>query len=98
MLQQPLAERIEAVRARKPKRLPVVLTNQEVQRLFPDVGHTAVDGAAALWQWLAAHTCTALTHSASAGVECVRLRVKDINFERLEITVRDTKGQTERPP
>ncbi len=40
VLQQPLAERIEAMRARKPKRLPVVLTKQEVQRLFDQMSGT----------------------------------------------------------
>ena len=74
----------EVVRARKPKRLPVVMTRQEVR---------AVLGALDEESWLMA----SLLYGAGLRLmECLRLRVLDIDFDRNEITVRDGKGGKDR--
>ena len=52
--------------------------------------------AASLWQRFMSDTCTALARSASAGVECMRLRVKDLDFGQRQILVRDAKGGKDR--
>ncbi len=72
------------VRARRPKRVPVVLTRNEVKKLL-----NALDGAYQLMAGL-------LYGGGLRLMECVRLRVKDIDFEQQQITVRDGKGQKDR--
>lgn len=70
--------------AKKPRRLPVVLTEDEVCALL-----NQLDGVA----WLAA----ALLYGAGLRLmECLRLRVQDIDFKRREILVRDGKGFKDR--
>lgn len=72
------------VRAKRPRRLPVVLSQAEVRRLL-----TAIDERA----WLMA----ALLYGTGIRLmECLRLRVKDLDFERGEITVRNGKGGKDR--
>jgi len=71
-------------RARKPVRLPVVLTRAEVQAVL-----ARLQGVC----WLAA----SLMYGAGLRVlECVSLRVKDVDFAYRQITVRDGKGQKDR--
>jgi hypothetical protein len=77
-------ERIEAVRARRPKRLPVVLSPQEVQRVL-----TKIEGVFLLMAQL-------LYGCGLRVIECCRLRVKDISFERGQIVVRAGKGNKDR--
>jgi integron integrase len=72
------------VRAKTPQRLPVVLTRQEVMRLLG-----CMSGVYALLAQLLYGTGMRL-------MECVRLRVKDVDFERAEIVVRDGKGAKDR--
>ncbi len=72
------------VRARRPGRVPIVLTRAEVRRLLAHL-----DGTVLL-------VCTLLYGSGLRLLECLRLRVKDIDLERHEITVRDGKGQKDR--
>ena len=75
VLQQPL-DRIEGVvRARRPKRLPVVMTVDEVSRVL---AHLNGD------KWLIAML---LYGGGLRLLEAPRLRVKDLDFERGEITV-----------
>lgn len=74
----------EVVRAKKPARLPVVLSIAEVQQVL---GH--LDGDVALIARLLYGGGLRLT-------EGVRLRVKDVDFSRNEIVVRDGKGQKDR--
>ncbi len=70
--------------AKKPRRLPVVLTEDEVRSVLG-----SLDGVA----WLAA----ALLYGAGLRLmECMRLRVQDIDFKRREILVRDGKGFKDR--
>jgi len=84
VLQQPL-DRIEGVvRARRPRRLPVVLTVDEVSRILT---HLAGD------KWLVAML---LYGGGLRLLEALRLRVKDLDFVRGEITVREGKGDKDR--
>lgn len=72
------------VRAKRPKRLPVVLTRQEVRAV---VGF--LEGA----EWIMAM----LLYGAGLRLmECLRLRVKDIDFSSGEIRVRSGKGDKDR--
>lgn len=70
--------------ARTPKRLPVVLTSAEVQAVLSRLTGT---------DWL----MVSLLYGAGLRLmECVRLRVKDVEFSRKEILVRDGKGFKDR--
>jgi len=72
------------VRAKRPSRLPVVLTKEEVQRLLNSINGTP---------WLMAM----LLYGAGLRLmECCRLRVKDIDFSRNQIVVRAGKGNKDR--
>jgi integron integrase len=74
----------EVIRARKPRHLPVVMTREEVKAVLG-----CLDGD----KWLMA----ALMYGAGLRLmECLRLRVQDIDFERHEIMVRDGKGAKDR--
>lgn len=74
----------EVVRARKPKRLPVVMTVNEVKAVF---GHLAGD------KWLMA---SLMYGGGLRLMECLRLRIQDLDFERREIIIRDGKGGKDR--
>ncbi len=84
LLQIELPESIEAVRALRPRRLPTVLTPEETHRLLEQMTGTPQLMAQLLYG------------SGLRLMECVRLRVKDIDFARREIIVRDPKGRTDR--
>lgn len=71
-------------RAKKPQRLPVVLTKDEVKQLLSNI-----EGVHHLMASLMYGTGMRL-------MECVRLRVKDMDFARREITVREGKGNKDR--
>jgi integron integrase len=71
-------------RAKKPARLPVVLTRSEIKRVF-----THLHGVPKLMAGL-------LYGSGLRLMECVRLRVKDVDFELAQITVRDAEGGKDR--
>jgi integron integrase len=74
----------ELVRARRPKRLPVVLTKDEAQRVI-----AALTGTTQLM--------TKLLYGAGLRLmECLRLRVKDVDFVANHIIVRDGKGEKDR--
>jgi integron integrase len=70
--------------AKAPKRLPVVLTRAEVQMLLGRLQGT---------HWLVA---SLLYGTGMRIMECLRLRAKDVDFERGEILVRDGKGFKDR--
>jgi site-specific recombinase XerD len=80
--QIPWIEEIE--RPQRPQRLPVVLTQAEVRALLSRMSGPT---------WLMAGL---LYGPGLRRIECCRLRVKDIDFERREILVRDAKGQKDR--
>lgn len=71
-------------RAKKPARLPVVLTESESRNVLAHLDDR---------NWLMA---SLLYGSGLRLMECIRLRVKDIDFEYQQITVRDGKGQKDR--
>jgi len=83
VLQTPLGE-IEFPRARRPKRMPVVLTRAEVGSLLE-----VMDGLYELMAGLMYGTGMRL-------MECVRLRVMDIDFGNQQIIIRDGKGKKDR--
>lgn len=84
VLDQPLGEITGAVRAKRPARLPVVLSQDEVRRVLAELR-----GA----QWLIA----CLQYGSGLRLmESIRLRVKDLEFERHAIMVRDGKGGKDR--
>jgi len=74
----------EIVRARRQPRLPVVLTPHEVRTLFDQM-----EGGMAL-------LARVLYGTGMRLMEGLRLRVKDVEFERREILVRDGKGGKDR--
>jgi integron integrase len=71
-------------RAKRPKRLPVVLSREEVTAMLSEMSGMT---------WLMA----SLLYGAGLRLmECVRLRVQDVDFARREITVRRGKGGKDR--
>ena len=72
------------VRAKTPQRLPVVLTRQEVV--------SVLDGMSGVYGLMA----RLLYGTGMRLMECVRLRVKDVDFEQAEILIRDGKGAKDR--
>ena len=72
------------VRAKKPVHLPVVLTREEVARVLAEMS-----GVPAL-------VANLLYGSGLRLMEALRLRIKDMEFSRGEILVRDGKGQKDR--
>ena len=84
VLGQQLAWMNEIVRAQRPARLPVVLSRDEVSSLLSRLRGPV---------WLMA----SLMYGAGLRLlECVELRVKDLNFDRGELTIRDGKGGKDR--
>jgi integrase len=72
------------VRAKRPKRLPVVLTRAEVRLVLDQLtGTYRLIGQV-------------LYGSGLRLLECLRLRVKDLDFEQGEILVREGKGDKDR--
>jgi integron integrase len=72
------------VRAKRPQRLPVVLSRSEVREVL-----SRMKGIYSL--------LTNLLYGTGMRImECVRLRVKDVDFDRYEILVRDGKGGKDR--
>jgi integron integrase len=72
------------IRARRPKRLPVVLDRGEVKSVLANLSGD---------YWLMA----SLMYGAGLRLtECLRLRVQEIDFSRREILVRDGKGAKDR--
>ena len=72
------------VRAKRPARVPVVLSETEVKALLAQLDGT---------RWLAA---SLLYATGMRLLEGLRLRVKDVDFQRREIAVRDGKGGRDR--
>ena len=75
---------ISAVRSRKPPKLPVVLTTDEVSRLL-----NRMSGPTQLM--------AKLLYGCGLRIsECIRLRVKDVDFEMKQVCVRRGKGGKDR--
>jgi integron integrase len=84
VLDEPFPWLHELVRAKRPERVPTVLTPQETRLVLDRFTGTPKLAAILLY---------------GAGLrllECLQLRIKDIDFDRHEIFVRDTKGKRDR--
>lgn len=84
VLDEPFPWLHELIRARRPSRLPTVLTPQEVRTVLDHLSGTPKLASILLY---------------GAGLrllECLQLRIKDVDFNRHEIFVRDTKGKRDR--
>ncbi|MEZ4599011.1 MAG: integron integrase [Syntrophotaleaceae bacterium] len=84
VLGKEIGELGEIIRAKKPKRLPVVMTREEVREVL-----NCLEGDRKLMAGL-------LYGAGLRLMECLRLRVQDIDFGRGEIVVRDGKGGKDR--
>ena len=84
VIEKPFGDLGNFQRSKKARRLPVVMTRDEVRRLFNAIseGHRLPVGL--------------LYGSGLRLMECLRLRVKDVDLETRQITVRDGKGQKDR--
>lgn len=84
VLKQEFGEISGVVRAKKPRRLPVVFAKEEVKIIIDQL-----DGS----KWLMAQ----FMYGAGLRVmECMRLRIKDIDFSYQQVSVRDGKGGNDR--
>jgi integron integrase len=84
VLDQPIEWVDDVERAKKPRRLPVVFTKEEVQSVLAQLTGD---------KWLMA---SLLYGSGLRLMECIRLRVKDLDFAQSQITVREGKGDKDR--
>jgi integron integrase len=75
---------IGMIRARKPSRLPVVMTRAEVREVLAEIPEDK-------------RLIVQLLYGTGMRLmECLRLRVQDVDFDRNEITARDGKGAKDR--
>jgi integron integrase len=85
VVQQPLGDLGEFARVKRPARLPVVLTQEETQRVLaalkPGTGNLII---------------RLLYGTGMRLMECLRLRVKDVDFATGRIVVREGKGDKDR--
>ncbi|MBV8517157.1 MAG: integron integrase [Acidobacteria bacterium] len=84
VLQDPLPWLKDVVRARRMARVPTVLTPEEVRMVLK-----AMSGTPQLIAQL-------LYGGGLRLLECLQLRVKDLDFARRQIYIRDTKGRRDR--
>jgi len=84
VLKQEIGWLQQVERAKKPARLPVVLSRDEVHKIFAHLHGTTRLMAGLLYG------------SGLRLMECTRLRVKDVDFAYVRITVRDGKGGRDR--
>jgi integron integrase len=84
VLKKELDDSINAIRAKKPKRLPTVMTKDETMKV---IGAVPADH----------QLMVKLIYGGGLRLmECLRLRVKDIDFGNNQILVRDAKGMKDR--
>lgn len=84
VLDQPIEDQLEPVKARRHARPPTVMTQSEVQRVMAQMGGTHLLMAKILY---------------GCGLrlmECVRLRVQDLDLDRKILYIRDAKGGKDR--
>ncbi|MBY0400723.1 integron integrase [Myxococcota bacterium] len=74
----------EVVRARRPSRIPVVLSVEETERVIAELSGDMRTVALLLWG------------GGLRLLEALRLRVQDVDFERRELRIRDGKGRRDR--
>jgi len=84
VIQRELGEFENLVRAKRPSRLPVVFTPKEMKNIL-----IQLEGN----NWLMGH----LLYGAGLRImECVRLRVKDVDFDYKQVIIRNGKGNVDR--
>ena len=84
VLGRELAGLEDAPRAKKPDRLPLVLAREEIHAVLRQLQGVT---------WL---MCALMYGAGLRLLECCRLRVKDVDLLRLELTVHDGKGRKDR--
>ena len=84
VLKRDIGDITEIARASRPRRIPTVLTREEVKQVLDELSGTT---------WLIA---TLLYGSGLRISECLRLRIKDIELDRKQIVVRQSKGFKDR--
>lgn len=84
VLERPLRQMEGIVRARRPKRLPTVLTPEEVAQVLG-----LMSGDSRL-------VATLLYGAGLRLMEALRLRVKDVDMDRGELVIREAKGNKDR--
>jgi len=84
VLKQTIGSIDDVVHAKQPHRIPVVLTQDEVKAVLAHLSGTP---------WIMA---TLLYGAGLRVLECLRLRVKDVDFTYNHIVVRDGKGRKDR--
>ena len=84
VLHRELDAPVHALRAKESRHIPAVLTREEVRQVIAQLSGVYQLQARLLYG------------SGLRLLECLRLRVKDIDFQRRAITVRDTKGNEDR--
>jgi len=84
VLKKDLGDNINSIRAKKPVRLPTVMTDDEAMKVI-----NMLSGTHQLMAKL-------LYGSGIRLMECIRLRVKDVDFKMNQIMVRNGKGQKDR--
>jgi len=84
VLKNPLIDNMELVWSKKPKRLPLVASRDEVQTVLKNMLGTP-------------HLVVALLYGCGMRLlEALRLRIKDVDFRRKQIIIRDGKGAKDR--
>lgn len=84
VLHREMTDKINITYAKRPEMLPVVFTKKEVSEIL-----ARLDGI----YWIMGH----LLYGAGLRLmECLRLRVKDIEFSQNQIIIRQAKGQKDR--
>jgi integron integrase len=84
VLNQPL-EQVNAVRAKKPVTMPTVFSREEAVAVIEHMENDTMQ------------TMTKLLYGSGLRLmECVRLRIKDVDFQRKQLLVRDGKGRKDR--
>jgi integron integrase len=84
VLRQEFPELGELERAKRPRRLPTVLTREEITTMLTQLRGTH-------------HLMASLLYGSGLRLmECLRLRVKDLDFAYQQMTVRDGKGAQDR--
>ncbi|MCP4625173.1 MAG: integron integrase, partial [bacterium] len=84
VLKIPLGDFLPMERAKRPARLPVVFTKEEARNILGNIS-----GVKGLMAGL-------LYGSGLRLMECVRLRIQDIDFHYAQLTIRDGKGHKDR--
>jgi integron integrase len=85
ILELKIEGKLDYKRATKPRRLPVVLSVDEISRLLSGIDN-------ALYRLMA----SLLYGSGLRLMECIRLRICDLDFDYKQIVVRDGKGKKDR--